>query len=54
MLIAEGMHLRSGDPWPGSPAAATNSPAARRLLTAGAIVWGWLIAQSPRLIGPRL
>jgi cytochrome d ubiquinol oxidase subunit I len=24
------------------------------MLTAGAIVWGWLIAQSPRLIGPRL
>lgn len=24
------------------------------ILTAGAIVWGWLIAQSPRLIGPEL
>ena len=24
------------------------------MLTAGAIVWGWLIAQSPRLIGTRL
>ena len=24
------------------------------MLAAGAIVWGWLIAQSPRLIGPRL
>ena len=24
------------------------------MLTAGAIMWGWLIAQSPRLIGTRL
>ena len=24
------------------------------MLTAGAIVWGWLVAQSPRLIGARL
>jgi cytochrome bd ubiquinol oxidase subunit II len=24
------------------------------ILAAGAIVWGWLIAQSPRIIGPRL
>ena len=24
------------------------------MLTAGAIIWGWLIAQSPRLIGTRL
>jgi cytochrome bd ubiquinol oxidase subunit II len=27
---------------------------AATILTAGAIVWGWLIAQSPRLIGTRL
>jgi cytochrome bd ubiquinol oxidase subunit II len=27
---------------------------AATILTAGAIVWGWLIAQSPRLIGPQL
>jgi cytochrome d ubiquinol oxidase subunit II len=27
---------------------------AATILTAGAIVWGWLIAQSPRLIGPHL
>ena len=27
---------------------------AATILTVGAIVWGWLIAQSPRLIGTRL